>query len=161
MKIRVGSGFDQHAFASDRPLLLGGVRIPSERGLAGHSDADVLAHAICDALLGAAALGELGLHFPSSDPRWAGAPGALFLQRTALLLRARGWAIGNVDATVIAERPRIAPFAEAMRASVAEALGVELGAVSVKSKSTDGLGAVGRAEGIACLAVALIVGADG
>lgn len=156
---RIGIGYDVHAFAAvevGRPLILGGVRIPHERGLAGHSDADVLIHAVVDALLGAAALGDIGTHFPSSDPRWHEAPSTAFLTYTVDLLRQNGWAIGNVDATVVAERPRLTPHVPAMRAHLAEALGVDVALVSVKAKTTDGLGFTGRAEGVACYAVALI-----
>jgi 2-C-methyl-D-erythritol 2,4-cyclodiphosphate synthase len=156
---RVGIGYDVHAFAppeAGRPLVLGGVTVPHERGLAGHSDADVLLHALVDALLGAAALGDIGAHFPSSDPRWQGAPSAAFLTDTRDLLRQNGWRVSNVDATVVAERPRLSPNVPAMRARVAELLEMPLDCVSVKSKTTDGLGFTGRAEGIACHAVALI-----
>ena len=156
---RVGIGYDVHGFApaeAGRPLILGGVTVPHDRGLAGHSDADVLIHAVVDALLGAAALGDIGTHFPSSDPRWQGAPSAAFLTYATDLLRQRGWHIVNVDATVVAERPRLSPHVHAMRARLAELLDVELERISVKSKTTDGLGFTGRAEGMACYAVALI-----
>lgn len=156
---RIGIGYDVHAFAAveaGRPLILGGVRIPHERGLAGHSDADVLIHAVVDALLGAAALGDIGTHFPSSDPRWHEVPSTTFLTSTVDLLHQNGWAIGNVDATVVAEQPRLTPHVPAMREHLAEALGVERALVSVKAKTTDGLGFTGRAEGVACHAVALI-----
>ena len=157
--MRVGMGYDVHAFApaeAGRALMLGGVAIPFERGLAGHSDADVLLHALVDALLGAAALGDIGAHFPSSETRWQGAPSADFLSYTVDLLRQHGWHIANVDATVVAERPRLSPHVPAMRARLAELLGLPLDAVSVKSKTTDGLGFTGRGEGIACYAVAMI-----
>jgi 2-C-methyl-D-erythritol 2,4-cyclodiphosphate synthase len=157
--VRVGAGYDAHAFAppeAGRPLILGGVLVPHDRGLAGHSDADVLIHALVDALLGAAALGDIGAHFPSSDPRWRDAPSADFLTYARDLLRQEGWRIGNVDATVVAERPRLSPHIPAMRASLAELLALPIERVSVKSKTTDGLGFTGRAEGIACHAVALI-----
>ncbi|HEU5439652.1 MAG TPA: 2-C-methyl-D-erythritol 2,4-cyclodiphosphate synthase [Ktedonobacterales bacterium] len=157
--MRVGMGYDVHAFApaeAGRALMLGGVAIPFERGLAGHSDADVLLHALVDALLGAAALGDLGTHFPSSDSRWQGAASADFLSYSVDMLRQRGWRIANVDVTVVAERPRLSPHVPAMRARLAELLGLPLDAVSVKSKTTDGLGFTGRGEGIACYAVAMI-----
>lgn len=157
--IRVGIGYDVHGFAppdAGRPLTIGGVAIPNDRGLAGHSDADVLIHAVVDALLGAAALGDIGMHFPSSDPRWKDAPSAAFLTYTLELVRAQGWEIGNVDATVVAERPRLSPHIPAIRARVAEVMGVSVECVSVKSKTTDGLGFTGRSEGIACHAVALL-----
>jgi 2-C-methyl-D-erythritol 2,4-cyclodiphosphate synthase len=156
---RVGIGYDVHGFApveTGRPLMLGGIQVPHERGLAGHSDADVVLHALVDALLGAGALGDIGQHFPSSDARWAGAPSMEFLAHTLGLLRADGWRVVNVDATIVAERPRLSPHVPAMRARLAEALGIEVGRVSVKSKTTDGLGFTGRAEGMACYAVALI-----
>ncbi len=157
---RVGTGYDVHAFApaeAGRPLIVGGVVIPHERGLAGHSDADVLIHAVVDALLGAAALGDIGTYFPSSDPRWHDALSSDFLTYTVALLRERGWRIGNVDVTVVTERPRLTPHVAAMRARVAQTMGIEVERVSVKAKTTDGLGFTGRAEGMACHAVALIV----
>jgi 2-C-methyl-D-erythritol 2,4-cyclodiphosphate synthase len=156
---RVGIGYDVHAFAppnADRPLVLGGFTVPHDRGLAGHSDADVLIHAVVDALLGAAALGDIGSHFPSSDPRWQNAPSAQFLTSTRDLLRQSGWQVGNLDATIVAEQPRLSPHVPAMRAQLAELLEIPVERVSVKSKTTDGLGFTGRAEGIACHAVALI-----
>lgn len=156
---RVGMGYDAHRFAdpaAERPLLLGGVRVPHDRGLAGHSDADALLHALVDALLGAAALGDLGSYFPSSDERWRGASSGVFVTRAVEELRARGWRIGNIDATIIAERPRLLAHAQTIRAAVASALAVDLDRVSVKSKSNDGMGFVGRGEGIACAVVALI-----
>ncbi len=157
--MRVGTGYDVHAFApaeSGRPLIVGGIVIPHERGLAGHSDADVLIHAIVDALLGAAALGDIGTHFPSRDARWKDAPSSDFLTYTVSLLRERGWRIANVDATVVAERPRLTPFVMAMRERLAQTAGLDVERVSVKAKTTDGLGFTGRAEGMACHAVALI-----
>lgn len=160
---RIGTGYDAHAFAppaAARPLVLGGVAIPHDRGLAGHSDADVLIHALVDALLGAAALGDIGSHFPSSDDRWRDAPSAAFLTYTANLLRARGWRIANLDTTLIAEQPRLSPHIPALRARLADLLGLPVECVSVKSKTTDGLGFTGRSEGIACHAVALIARAD-
>lgn len=153
MSHRVGSGFDAHRLASGRPLMLGGVRVPHERGLAGHSDGDCLAHAVCDAILGAAGAGDMGTHFPSDDARFKDAPGALFLREVARLVAER-FAIENVDATVIAEEPRLGPHLAAMRGAMASALGLPEERVSVKAKSGDGLGALGRAEGIAAIAVA-------
>jgi 2-C-methyl-D-erythritol 2,4-cyclodiphosphate synthase len=157
MNMRVGQGFDVHRFERNRPLMLGCVHVESSSGLAGHSDADVVAHAIADALLGAAALGDLGTEFPSTA-EWRDAPGARLLQVAAERVRGAGWDIANVDATIVAEEPRIGPYREAMQAAVASALGLEAGAVSVKATTTDGLGFTGRGEGIACYAVALLSG---
>ncbi|GCE20204.1 2-C-methyl-D-erythritol 2,4-cyclodiphosphate synthase [Dictyobacter kobayashii] len=155
MTTRIGSGYDVHAFAPGRPLVLGGVTIPHEAGLAGHSDADAVIHAIVDALLGAAALGDIGQHFPSS-PRWKDQPSTVFLTYTVDLLRQHHWSIGNVDATIVAERPKMSPHIQAMRAHLAEHLQLSLDQVSVKATTTDELGFTGRREGIACTAVALI-----
>lgn len=159
LETRVGLGYDVHAFASvasARPLTLGGVLIPHDRGLAGHSDADALLHALVDALLGGAAFGDIGKHFPSSDERWSGASSGVFVTHAVALLAGAGWQVVNVDATIVAEHPRLSPHVEAMRASVAGLLGIEVERVSVKSKTTDGLGFAGRQEGVACYAVALI-----
>lgn len=153
---RVGTGFDTHRLVAGRPLVLGGVHVPHERGLEGHSDGDCLIHAICDALLGAAGAGDMGRHFPSADARWKGIAGIAFLNEVAHIVTAAGYAIENVDATVIAQSPPLAPYLEEMRASIAHGLGIERGVVSVKAKSTDGLGAIGRAEGIAAQAAALL-----
>jgi 2-C-methyl-D-erythritol 2,4-cyclodiphosphate synthase len=156
---RVGIGYDVHGFAepsAGRVLILGGVTIPYERGLAGHSDADVLIHAIVDALLGAAALGDIGTHFPSSEPRWQDAPSTDFLTYTLQLLGERGWRVANVDATVVAEQPKLTPHVPAMRARLAQAMALDLDRVSVKAKTTDRLGFIGRGEGVACHAVALV-----
>lgn len=156
MTIRVGSGYDVHAFTEGRPLILSGVHIPYEYGLAGHSDADVVIHAVVDALLGAAAQGDIGTYFPSSDPRWKDQPSSVFLDYTYDLLVQLGWTIGNVDATVVAERPKLLPYIQPMRSHLAERLHLSLEQVSVKGKTTDGLGFTGRREGIACYAVALL-----
>jgi 2-C-methyl-D-erythritol 2,4-cyclodiphosphate synthase len=156
MTLRIGSGYDVHAFASNRPLVLGGVTIPYEFGLAGYSDADAVIHAVVDALLGAAALGDIGQHFPSSDPRWKDQPSSVFLDYTRDLFRQHQWRISNIDATIVAERPKMLPHIPAMRARLAERLHLELDQVSVKATTTDGLGFTGRREGIACYAVALI-----
>ena len=153
---RVGLGFDVHPFASRRPLVLGGVEVPAERGLGGHSDADVLSHAVADALLGALALGDLGRHFPDSDPRFCGASSLVLLAEVAARVRARGGRVVNVDATIVAEAPRLAPHLDAMRVRLAETLGVAGDRVSVKAKHAEGLGALGRQEGIAAMAVALV-----
>ena len=156
MTVRVGSGYDVHAFVPGRPLILGGVTIPHDMGLSGHSDADVVFHAVVDALLGAAALGDIGSYFPSSDERWKNRPSSVFLEYTRDLLQQQRWEISNIDATIVAERPQLAPHFAAMRAHLAEHLHLTLEQVSVKATTTDGLGFAGRREGIACYAVALI-----
>lgn len=156
MTMRIGFGYDVHAFVKNRPLVLGGVTIPFEYGLSGHSDADALIHAVVDALLGAAALGDIGAHFPSSDVRWKNQPGAVFLDHIYDLLCQFHWKIGNIDATIVAERPRLAPYVQGMRTHLAEHLHVEIDQISVKATTTDGLGFAGRREGIACYAVALL-----
>ena len=156
MTVRVGSGYDVHAFVPDRPLILGGVTISHDMGLSGHSDADVVFHAVVDALLGAAALGDIGSYFPSSDERWKNRPSSVFLEYTRDLLQQQRWEISNIDATIVAERPQLAPHIAAMRAHLAEHLHLTLEQVSVKATTTDGLGFAGRREGIACYAVALI-----
>jgi 2-C-methyl-D-erythritol 2,4-cyclodiphosphate synthase len=153
---RVGQGFDTHALVQGRPLVLGGVTVPYELGLAGHSDADVLAHAITDAVLGAAGLGDLGSYFPASDPRWEGAASTHFLRHAVELAGKAGWAVGNVDATVCCDRPRLAPHLPAMTACMAGALGVQPGQVRIAPKAAEGLGYPGRGEGIAALAVCLL-----
>lgn len=156
MTMRIGNAYDVHAFAPDRPLILGGVTIPHESGLAGHSDADVVLHAVVNALLGAAALGDIGQHFPSSDPRWKDQPSTVFLDYTFDLLCQHGWRISNIDTMIIAQQPRMGPHTQAMRAHLAEHLHLEIDQVSVKATTTDGLGFAGRKEGIACQAVALL-----
>jgi 2-C-methyl-D-erythritol 2,4-cyclodiphosphate synthase len=156
MTIRIGSGYDVHAFVTGRPLILGGVTIPSEQGLSGHSDADAVIHAIVDALLGAAALGDIGRHFPSTDDRWKNQPSSVFLDYTYDLLCQQQYVINNIDATIVAERPKLAPYIEAMRTHLAEHLHLNKEQVSVKATTTDGLGFAGRKEGIACYAVALL-----
>ncbi|MHA3903423.1 2-C-methyl-D-erythritol 2,4-cyclodiphosphate synthase [Castellaniella sp. WN] len=153
---RVGQGHDLHVLAEGRPLVIGGVRIPYERGLVGHSDADVLLHAVTDAVLGGAGLGDIGRHFSDRDPRWAGADSRLFLREAARLAREAGWSVVNVDATVHAQAPKIAPHAPAMAACIAGDLGVEPAAINVKAKTNEGLGYLGRSEGIAASAVALL-----
>jgi 2-C-methyl-D-erythritol 4-phosphate cytidylyltransferase / 2-C-methyl-D-erythritol 2,4-cyclodiphosphate synthase len=153
---RTGMGFDVHAFAGEGPVILGGVEVPHSRGLAGHSDADVVLHAITDALLGAAGLGDIGEHFPPSDPQWKGAQSSLFLAHAATLVRGLGAIIDHVDCTIIAEEPKIGPHRPAMRARIAEIAGLSLDQVSVKATTTEGLGFTGRREGIAAQAVASI-----
>lgn len=156
MTLRVGLGYDVHRVQAGRPLLLGGVRFESEWGLAGHSDADVLLHAIGDALLGAAGLGDLGEHFPPGDARWKDASSLDLLARIAALLSARGARVVNVDAMLVAEAPRLAPHRAAMCANIAGALGISADQVSVKATTNETLGAVGRLEGLAAMAVALV-----
>jgi len=158
--IRVGTGFDVHALVAGRRLVIGGVHVPYERGLDGHSDADVLLHAIGDAILGALALGDLGAHFPDSDPRWKNADSRALLRHIAALMGARGFSIGNVDATVIAQAPRLAPHVAAMRANVAIDLGCTPDDVGIKATTTEHLGFAGRGEGIAAMASVLLVAPD-
>lgn len=153
---RTGMGYDVHAFAGEGPIMLGGIAVPHSRGLAGHSDADVVLHAITDALLGAAGLGDIGEHFPPSDDRWKGASSDLFLRHAADLVRARGGIIDHVDVTIIAEEPKVGPHRSAIRSRVAEVLAVKLEQVSVKATTTEGLGFTGRREGMAAQAVASI-----
>ena len=155
--IRVGNGFDVHAMVAGRPLVLGGVTIPYDRGLEGHSDADVLVHAIGDAILGALALGDLGKHFPDTDPRWKGADSRALLRHIVGLMNDRGYRIGNVDATVIAQAPKLAPHILAMRANLAADLRCAVEDVSVKATTTEHLGFTGRGEGIATMASVLVV----
>lgn len=157
MNIRIGHGFDVHAFASGRRLIIGGVAIPHERGLLGHSDADVLLHALCDALLGAAGLGDIGRHFPDSDPQYKGIDSRKLLRHVGELLKRQGWNTGNVDATIVAQEPRMAPHISAMRENIAEDLNVAVDQVNVKATTTEKLGFIGRGEGIAAEAVCLIV----
>lgn len=154
--MRIGQGFDAHRLVAGRALLLGGVAIDSPLGLAGHSDADVLLHALCDALLGAAALGDLGRHFPSGDPEFKDASSRDLLRRTAELITAQGFRIVNADTTILAERPHLAPYIEAMRANIAADLKLAIDCVSVKATTTDGLGFIGRGEGIGAQAVVLL-----
>ncbi len=155
--IRIGHGFDVHAFGDGDHLMLGGVRIAFERGVIAHSDGDVVIHAMCDALLGALALGDIGRHFPPSDLQWKGVDSRVFLRHCNALIRERGWMPGNADITVICERPKIATHVDAMRVLLAAELGIELDAVSVKATTTEHLGFTGRGEGIAAHAVCLIV----
>ncbi|MBN8479297.1 MAG: 2-C-methyl-D-erythritol 2,4-cyclodiphosphate synthase [Burkholderiales bacterium] len=156
MTIRIGTGFDVHALVPGRDLILGGVHVPYDRGLDGHSDADVLIHAIGDAILGALALGDLGRHFPDTDPKWKGADSRKLLRRIVALMTERGYAIGNVDATIIAQAPKLAPHIGAMREHLAADLECTLDDVSVKATTTEKLGYTGRGEGIAAQAVVLL-----
>lgn len=153
---RVGLGLDAHAFETGRRLILGGADVPYEKGLLGHSDADVLCHAISDAVLGAAGLGDIGRHFPDSDPAYLGADSLQLLARCAAMARARGYAVGNVDATVIAQAPKLAPYIEQMERNLARALGVAEACVNVKATTTEHMGFTGRKEGIAAQAVCLL-----
>ncbi|MBC7161853.1 MAG: 2-C-methyl-D-erythritol 2,4-cyclodiphosphate synthase [Immundisolibacter sp.] len=154
--MRIGHGYDLHALAPARPLVLGGVQIPHSHGPIAHSDGDVLLHALADALLGAAALGDIGQHFPDTDPAYAGADSRLLLRRVVALVREAGYSVVNIDATVLAQRPKLAPHRDAMRANIAADLGLDIDAVSVKATTTEGLGPVGRGEAIAAHAVCLL-----
>ena len=154
--MRIGFGYDSHRFDETRPLMLGGVRIPDSPGLKGHSDADVLIHAVIDALLGAAALGDIGSHFPDTDVRWKGADSAKLLEAVVAEVRAAGYSIGNVDATVICERPRLRPHVDAIRARLASLLGVDIGAVSLKGKTNERMDDVGAGIGIEVHCAALV-----
>ena len=156
MKIRVGMGYDVHRFEEGRPLWLGGINIPHTHGLAGHSDADVLIHAICDALLGAAALRDIGHHFPDTSAQYAGIDSKILLRETVKLLADAGWRIGNVDATICAERPKLNPHIPAMQACLAPLMGIEPEDVSIKATTTEKLGFTGRKEGMSAYAVVLI-----
>lgn len=158
MRIRVGQGVDVHAFDEGDHVVLGGVRIPFDRSLAAHSDGDVALHALCDAMLGAAALGDIGRHFPPSDDRWKGADSRDLLRRVDMLLKQDGWSVNNADITLVCERPKITPFADKMKANIAADIGIDVVDVSVKATTTEGLGFCGRAEGITALATVLIKG---
>lgn len=154
---RTGIGYDAHRFAEGRKLVLGGVTIPHERGLDGHSDADVLLHAIADAILGAAALGDIGQHFPPGDQQWKDADSRDLLRRSVNLLREAGWALVNLDASVIAEAPKIIPHSAGMRLEIREATGLPIDAIGIKATTNEGMGSIGRGEGIAAIAIATIV----
>ncbi|MBG7601526.1 MAG: 2-C-methyl-D-erythritol 2,4-cyclodiphosphate synthase [Gammaproteobacteria bacterium] len=158
--MRIGHGFDAHCFAANRPLIIGGVSIPHEQGLEAHSDGDVLIHALCDALLGAAALGDIGAHFPDSSDAYAGVDSRILLRSVIDSLAESGWQVGNVDMTVIAQAPKLAPYIPKMREILAEDIKTNLSAVSVKATTTEKMGYIGRKEGIAAHAVALIVPAS-
>jgi len=156
VKFRIGQGLDVHAFTPGDHIMLGGVRIPHHHGVAAHSDGDVALHALCDALLGALALGDIGQHFPPGDPAWKNAGSLDLLGRVAAMLQQRGWRVGNVDITIACEAPRVAPHAGAMRATIAAVLGIANEDVSIKATTTEQLGFCGRREGIAAMAIALI-----
>lgn len=156
MKIRVGMGFDVHAFAPERELWLGGIQVPHHLGLQGHSDADVLIHAICDALLGAAAMRDIGYHFSDKDPAFKGIDSKVLLKKTIELLAESGWQVGNIDATICAERPKLLNYIPQMQTTLAEVMGIDVEDVSIKATTTERLGFTGREEGISAYAVALI-----
>jgi 2-C-methyl-D-erythritol 2,4-cyclodiphosphate synthase len=156
LNLRIGNGYDMHRLVPDRPLVLGGINIPHELGLLGHSDADVLTHAIMDAMLGALSLGDIGHYFPPSDPQWAGADSQVLLEKVYSLIQERNWQIGNIDAVVIAERPKLKPYITAMRDRLANTLSLELEQVSIKATTNEKLDAVGNEEGIAAYAVVLL-----
>ncbi len=154
--MRIGFGYDVHAFAENRKLILGGVDIPHSMGLLGHSDADVAVHAIMDALLGAAALGDIGKHFPDTDPEYEGADSLVLLSKTNRILKEAGFSVNNIDCTIAAQAPKLAPFIEQMRKNVSRALGIDISCVSIKATTTEKLGFEGRKEGISAYAVCLI-----
>ena len=155
--MRIGTGYDVHKLAEGRKLIIGGVEIPYEKGLLGHSDADVLVHAVMDALLGAAALGDIGKHFPDSDPKYKGADSLMLMREVRRILSENGFEVGNVDATIIAQAPRMSPHIDTMRRNIADALGIDVSQVSVKATTEERLGFTGRGEGISAQAVALIL----
>jgi 2-C-methyl-D-erythritol 2,4-cyclodiphosphate synthase len=155
--MRIGNGFDVHAFGEGDYVTLGGVRIPYHRGLSAHSDGDVALHALCDALLGAIAEGDIGVHFPDSDPRWSGADSRIFLRHVTGMVHDRGFGVANADVTVIAQSPRLRPFIDHMRANIAADLQIDSSQINVKATTTEGLGFSGRAEGIAAFAVVLLL----
>lgn len=156
--IRCGIGYDLHRLTEGRPLMIGGIHVPYEKGPVGHSDGDVLAHALCDALLGAGALGDIGTHFPDSDPKWKGANSLLFLEHTRKLLDARGLRINHLDAVVILERPKLGPHFPAMRGALAKSLGIRTDQINLKAKTNEAVDAVGRGEAIACHTIATLEG---
>jgi 2-C-methyl-D-erythritol 2,4-cyclodiphosphate synthase len=159
--MRIGTGYDVHRFAEGRKLILGGVQIPYEKGLLGHSDADVIVHAIMDALLGAAALGDIGQHFPDSDPAYEGISSLILLEKCGKLLAEKGYSVGNIDSIIIAQQPKMMPYLEQMRANITDALQIGIGQVAVKATTEEHLGFTGRGEGIAAQAVCLLDGKAG
>ncbi|MBD2465430.1 2-C-methyl-D-erythritol 2,4-cyclodiphosphate synthase [Oscillatoria sp. FACHB-1407] len=161
MNIRIGNGYDIHRLVSDRPLILGGVKIPHELGLLGHSDADVLTHAIMDAMLGALSLGDIGHYFPPSDPKWKGADSLVLLEQVNQLVRSKGWQVSNLDSVIVAERPKLKPHIQAMRDRLATVLHLTPDQVGVKATTNEQLGPVGREEGIAAYAIALLTKGSG
>ncbi|AFY44553.1 2-C-methyl-D-erythritol 2,4-cyclodiphosphate synthase [Nostoc sp. PCC 7107] len=160
MNIRIGNGYDIHRLVSDRALILGGIHIPHELGLLGHSDADVLTHAIMDAMLGALSLGDIGHYFPPSDPQWAGADSLILLTQVHQLIQEQGWQIGNIDSVVVAERPKLKPHIEKMRSKLATVLELQPNQIGIKATTNEKLGPVGREEGICAYAVVLLVATD-
>ncbi|HEY0683632.1 MAG TPA: 2-C-methyl-D-erythritol 2,4-cyclodiphosphate synthase [Steroidobacter sp.] len=154
--LRIGQGYDVHAFTAGAHVTLGGEKIPHTHGILAHSDGDVLLHAICDALLGAAGLGDIGMHFPDTDPRWKGADSRAFVRHVRDLLKERDYVVVNVDSTVICEAPRLGKYREAMRANIAADLGINITRVNIKATTSEKMGFIGRAEGLACQAIALI-----
>lgn len=154
--IRIGQGYDVHAFGPGDHVMLGGVRLPHERGVRAHSDGDVVLHALCDALLGALALGDIGMHFPDTDPQWRGVDSRVFLRHVAGLLREREYGVVNVDVTVLADAPRLGKHRDAMRSNIAADLAIAIDRVNIKATTSEGLGFIGKQEGLACHAVALI-----
>lgn len=156
MKIRVGQGYDVHRWVEGRPCILGGVEIPSEKGPLGHSDADLICHVLCDALLGAANMRNIGYHFSDKDPLWKGVASTLLLKKVMEMIREAGWELANADVTVILDQPKLNPIIPAIKDNLAQVMGVELDQISVKATTSEGLGFVGRAEGISAMAVALI-----
>lgn len=158
--MRIGMGYDVHKLTEGRDLILGGVKIPWEKGLLGHSDADVLIHAVMDALLGAAALGDIGKHFPDTDPAYKGISSVVLLKHVSALLDTHGYAVGNIDATIIAQRPKMAPYIEAMRENIAQALGISVDQLNIKATTEEGLGFTGSGEGISAEAICLLLEKD-
>jgi 2-C-methyl-D-erythritol 2,4-cyclodiphosphate synthase len=156
MEYRVGIGYDAHRLEAGRNLILGGVNVPYAKGHLGHSDADVLCHAVCDAVLGGAALGDIGRHFPDTDPKWKGAESLQLLKECARLAGSKGWSVVNVDATLVCQKPRLAPFLDDMAKNLSGTLSVDPGSVNVKAKTTEGMGFEGREEGVSCQAVVLL-----
>lgn len=154
--IRIGTGYDVHRLVEGLPLWIGGAQIPHTHGLLGHSDADVLIHAVCDALLGAAALGDIGKHFPDTDPQYKGISSVILLTHVGKLLKEKGYTVGNIDSTIVAQRPKLAPYIQQMRQAMADALGIDVEQVSVKATTTERLGFEGREEGISAQAIALL-----
>ena len=156
MNIRIGNGYDIHKLVTDRPLILGGIEIPHSAGLLGHSDADVLIHAIMDALLGALGMGDIGHYFPPTDPKWKGANSKMLMERVAEIITSAGWEIGNIDSTVVAEQPKLKPHLKTMRSTIAKVLKIDSDRVSIKATTNEELGPVGRQEGICAYAVVLL-----